>query len=242
MSDKTYRPKFLTTQDIREGCIRLSNGDENETRICVINEEFRQGFDFIEQFPTAVSMFGSARLPQDHPACLQARRIAFRLAKEQGLAIISGGGGGIMEAASHGAHDANGKAVGLDIVLPHEQKPNPYVTDHIPFYFFFSRKVILAYTAEAYLYFAGGFGTLDEMSGIITLMQTGKIEKRPIILVGTEFWNPLIEYFKKTYLDDYGTIGLDDLSFLTVTDSDDEIVQIVKDAPARIKTSALREA
>ena len=230
-----YRPKFLTVQDIRDGCIRLTNGDEEETRICVINEEFRQGFDFIEQFPRSVTMFGSARLPQSHPSSQLARRIAFRLAKELGFAVITGGGPGIMEAANHGANEAGGRSVGIDITLPHEQHTNPYVTDHIPFYFFFSRKVILAYTAEAYLYFPGGYGTLDEMSGILTLMQTGKIERRPLILVGSDFWNPLVKYFQEVYVEKYQTISPEDMKLFVVSDDDDEIIDIIKSVPTREK-------
>ncbi len=230
---KTYRPKHLTAQDIRDGCLYLTNGDENETRICVVNEELRQGIDIIDKWDKSVTFFGSARTVPAHPHYQRAYRLAKRVA-EMGYAVISGGGPGIMEAANKGAHDIEGaNSVGLTIQLPFEQHTNIYVNNEVSFYYFFTRKVALAYSAEVYLYFCGGYGTLDELFGIITLIQTGKIERVPIILVGTDFWGPLDAFIKNTLRDEFGVISPKDIDLYTITDDEDLIMDIIKNAPIR---------
>jgi len=233
--DKPFRPKRLTTDEIREGCLYLHEGDENETRICVVNEELRQGLDTLMQFEKSVTFFGSARTSPDDPYYKKADRVAARIVKELGYAVAAGGGPGIMGAANQGAFNAGGQSIGITIKLPMEQKSNPYLTVEVPFYFFFTRKVALAYSAEAYLYFPGGFGTLDEFGEILTLVQTNKIAKVPMILVGVEFWQPLVDFFKTMMLEKYKTISPEDLDLFTITDDEDLILDIIKKAPIRQK-------
>lgn len=230
---KIYRPQKLTIQDIRDGCVFLSNGDHTGARICVINEEFRAGFDFIGQFEKSITMFGSARLPEDHPAYQKARSIGRKIAEQLHYAVITGGGPGIMEAGNRGAFEGGGESIGMTIALPMEQFTNEYVTHEQPFYFFFSRKVTMTYSAEAYLYFPGGFGTLDELFEILTLVQTKKIAPVPIVLVGREFWEPLDAFIKSTLLNEFKTISSEDLNLYTITDDEDEILEIVRNAPLR---------
>ncbi|HAO64458.1 TPA: TIGR00730 family Rossman fold protein, partial [Candidatus Taylorbacteria bacterium] len=149
----------ITKNDIRH---------EANKRLSRINHEFVHGIDFLEKFPKSVSIFGSARAKENNAAYKQARRIGSRIVKDLGYAVVTGGGPGIMEAGSRGAHEANGRSLGLTIRLPMEQEINAYLTDRIDFYYFFSRKVILSFSAEAYLFFEGGFGTMDEFFEIVT--------------------------------------------------------------------------
>lgn len=229
-----YRPKKLSLTDIKEGCIALTGQETgNETRICVVNEELRQGLEFVENLEKSVTFFGSARLPENHEFYHQAQSLGYRISKELGYAVISGGGPGIMEAANRGAHDAGGQSIGMTIKLPHEQHTNPFVSEEIPFYFFFTRKVTMTYSAEAYLYFPGGFGTMDELFEILTLVQTGKIGKVPIILVGEKFWKPLDNFIKEILLKEYNLISPEDLDLYTITDDEEKIIEILKSAPHR---------
>jgi len=234
--EKPIRPKRLTIEEIKSGCVYITNGDETETEICVINEEFRQGFDMVKAHKDhnkSVTFWGSARLPEDHEDYLRALSLSRRIAGELGYIITTGGGPGIMEAGNRGAYEMGKPSLGLTIRLPMEQSTNKYVTDEIPFYFFFSRKVLMAYSAEAYLYFAGGFGTFDELFEILTLIQTGKINKVPVILVGKKFWEPVDKFIKETMLNNYKTISPIDLDLYTVTDDEDEIMRILRGAPMR---------
>lgn len=236
MSDThdVFRPKKLTLEDIKEGCIKLTGHETGtETRICVINEELRQGIEFVETLDRSVTCFGSARIGESNPHYEQARNITYRIAKELGYTIITGGGPGMMEAANRGAFEAGGRSIGMTIRLPHEQFTNAYVTDEIPFYFFFTRKVTMTYSAEAYIYFPGGFGTMDELFEILTLVQTGKIAKVPVILVGEDYWRPLDEFIKKSFLEQHQTISLADAALYTITDDEDTILDIVRNAPIR---------
>lgn len=231
---QVYRPKKLTTDEIREGCVYLTGKEESdETRVCVINEEFRQAFDFLDQFEKSVTFFGSARIDEANEHYQQARRLGKRIVEEVGCAIVTGGGPGIMEAGNRGAKDGSGQSVGLTIDLPKEQETNPYVDSELSFYFFFSRKVALTYAAEAYIYFPGGYGTLDEIFEILTLVQTGKIAKVPIILVGTDYWNPLDDFIQKQLLETHNAINFTDTDLYTITDNEDEVLRIVTEAPIR---------
>lgn len=235
-NNKPLRPKRLTLDEIKSGCVYVTNGDETETRICVINEEFRQGFDIIKKSKDnnkSVTFWGSARLPEDHEDYQRALRLSRRIAGELGYSIVTGGGPGIMEAGNRGAYEMGKPSFGLTIKLPMEQYTNRYVTEDIPFYFFFTRKVLMAYSAEAYLYFPGGFGTFDELFEVLTLVQTGKISKVPIILVGKKFWEPLDKMIRETMLREFKTISVEDLDLYKITDDEDEIVEIVKNAPMR---------
>ncbi len=235
-----YRPKKLSLDDIKTGCVTLYGDNNEETKLCMIQEEFRNGIDMISEFTPSVTFYGSARIEETNPVYQKARDLAYRISKELGYIVISGGGGGIMEAASRGAHDAGGRAVGLTIRLPHEQKTNPYVTDEIPFYFFFARQVILSYTTEVCIFCAGGFGTFNELFEILTLEQTGKIGKIPIILYGSEFWNPLQSLIKEVLAEKYGTINEEDTNIYTITDDQDEILRIISESRLRDGRDALK--
>jgi len=138
-----------------------------------------------------------------------------------------------MEAANKGAHDAGGQSIGFTIKLPHEQKDNPYLTGKLDFNFFFSRKTMMWFAAEAYLFFPGGFGTFDELFEVLTLVQTGKIEKVPIILVGEEYWKPLNTLIQEDMLSHHYTISAEDTDLYTITDDEDKILEIIKNAPIR---------
>jgi uncharacterized protein (TIGR00730 family) len=231
---RPFRPKKLTTDDIRAGCIKLHDKDEIEVEICVSDEELRQGLDFMETIPKSITIFGSARTPESNRHYEKARRIAYRAAKELDCAVITGGGPGIMEGANRGAYEANGKSVGMQIILPHEQVSNPYLTDEVPFYFFYNRKTVMRFTSEVYLFFPGGFGTLDELFETLTLVQTGKIAPVPIIVIGEEFWKPLDQFIGK-YLGEDHMIGESDQSLYTITDDEDKIIEMIKNAPLRNK-------
>lgn len=199
-------------------------------RIFRIMSEFIDGFEFLSEYSNTVTFFGSARLPQDHPAAQKARQLAGLLA-EANVTVITGGGPGIMEAANRGAVEAGGESVGLNIELPLEQRANPYLTKGVGFHYFFTRKVMLAYSAEAYVFFPGGLGTVDEFSELATLLQTQKIEEHiPIILMDSEFWQPLLDWIQKTMYEKYKTIDARDQKLWTLTDSVEEAYQIINKA------------
>jgi uncharacterized protein (TIGR00730 family) len=229
---RPFRPKQLTTDDIREGCVKLYGEDSVETQLCVSDEELRQGLDFVENIERSITIFGSARTPEGHKDYEKARRIAYRAAKECNAAVITGGGPGIMEASNRGAYEANGQSIGMQIILPHEQVTNPYLTNMLPFYFFYNRKTVMRYASEVYLFFPGGYGTLDELMESLTLVQTGKIAKIPLILVGTEYWKMFDKFIKQDLEKDH-MIGESDPSLYHITDDEDEIIEIIKNAPKR---------
>lgn len=228
-----FVPRHIGIDDIKNGCMVLTNGDGEETKLCMIQEEFRNGIDTVKEFGPSVTFYGSARLKEDHPDYITARNLAFRIGKELGYIVMSGGGGGIMEAANRGANEAGVKSVGLTIKLPHEQSTNPFVTNEIPFHFFFARQVCMSYTTEACIFCAGGFGTFDELFEILTLLQTGKIGKLPVILFGTEYWNPIIKVIKEVLSEKYNTISIDDFDLFTVTDDQDLVLDIIKKSKIR---------
>jgi len=219
--------KFQLKKDTREmHCRVLTDLFETDDaiqswRIFRIMSEFVSGFDILRKYSTAATFFGSARLTPQDPTYKAAELLAAKLAKK-GYAIITGGGPGIMEAANVGAFKVGGKSIGLNIELPMEQKLNPYVTESESFHFFFSRKVMLSFASEVYVYFPGGFGTLDELLEIVTLVQTKKITPVPIILYGKDFWEPLMDYFDKQLVKKYKTISAEDLGLFHIVDSVDE--------------------
>lgn len=204
-----------------------TNGDAIESwRVFRIMSEFVMGFELLRKHGLAVSIYGSARTGPGDPYYKQAEELAAKLAKKN-FAVITGGGPGIMEAGNVGAFKVGGQSVGLNIQLPFEQKLNPYTTESLDFDFFFSRKVMLAFASEAYVYFPGGFGTMDELFEMMTLIQTKKIERIPIVLYGTDFWTPMISFFKQTLLKEYKTINKEDLEIFHVVNSVDEAVKYI---------------
>ena len=191
---------------------------ETSERLSRIDKEFADGFDLINKYNDTVTFFGSARFKEDNPYYKKDEDVAAALSKE-GYTIVSGGGGGIMEAADRGASEVGGEAIGLNIKLPKEQTLNPYATDSMAFRYFFVRKVILVFGASAYIFFPGGFGTLDEFFEVITLIQTKKMPVAPVILYGNEYWTAL-DMFIKNYLRE----GLH-----TITPGDENIYSITED-------------
>jgi len=195
-------------------------------RVFRIMAEFVQGFELLREHGLAATFWGSARTTPDEPYYKEAEELAAKLAKK-GFSIISGGGPGIMEASNVGAFKVGGKSVGLNIQLPFEQKLNPYTTESLDFDFFFSRKVMLTFASEVYVYFPGGFGTLDELFEILTLIQTKKIEPIPVILYGRDYWEPLLGFFEKTLLKKFNTISPEDLELFEIVDSVDEAFKFI---------------
>jgi uncharacterized protein (TIGR00730 family) len=224
---KKVASPFVIKKDSRKMHCRINTDlleDEDAVqswRVFRIMSEFVEGFEVLRKYSTAATFFGSARLRPGDPAYKEAEKLAAMLGKN-GFTIITGGGPGIMEAANVGAFKVGGKSVGLNIELPMEQKLNPYVTQSKQFHFFFSRKVMLAFASEVYIYFPGGFGTLDELFEIVTLIQTEKITKIPIVLYGKDFWEPLIVFMKETLIKKYKTIDASDLDLFKVVDTVEE--------------------
>ena len=205
-------------------------------RVFRIMSEFIEGFQFLADFKKTVSFFGSARFTEDKEWYQQAQKLAGRLA-EEGFAIVTGGGPGIMEAANRGASEfGNGsQSIGLNIQLPSEQRVNPYVKKGLGFHYFFTRKVMLSYAAQAYVFFPGGFGTLDEFFELVTLIQTKKInEKIPVVLVGEDYWMPLLNWIKTDVYGKYGAIDEVDMNIYKVVDTVDEAFEIVKHSKERL--------
>ncbi|MEK7462285.1 MAG: TIGR00730 family Rossman fold protein [Patescibacteria group bacterium] len=243
------RKKKVTIKSVTPYVCRLENellnpkgtdGDAVQSwRVFRIMSEFVQGFELLRDTGLAVTFWGSARLRPDNKYYKAAEELASKLARK-GFAIVSGGGPGIMEASNVGAFKVGGKSVGLNIQLPYEQKLNPYTTHSLSFDFFFSRKVMLTFASEAYIYFPGGFGTMDEFFEIITLIQTKKIEQIPIILYGKEFWEPLIRFFEKDMMKKFGTIGPEDLALFELVDSvDDAYKYLIKHVDTKNNTRQL---
>jgi uncharacterized protein (TIGR00730 family) len=194
-----------------------------------ILSEFVDGVETMSRYPAGVAVFGSARLKPEHPSYQQAEQCG-RMLAEKGFTVITGGGPGIMEAANKGAKLAGGTSIGLNIVLPMEQRPNPYQTVDIEFRYFFVRKVMFVKYARGFIIFPGGFGTMDELFEALTLIQTLKIVPFPVVLVGKDFWSGLVDWMRKTLLDEYAAISPGDFDIFTVTDSVDEAVKIVWEA------------
>lgn len=203
-------------------------------RIALVGRELSDGISFSQRHTRSVTVFGSTRLRPGSPLYKRAYSLAKRISKE-GFAITTGGGPGAMEAANKGAHDAGGHSLGFTIRLPQEEVANPYVNESVNFYYFFTRKVALSFAAEAYVYFPGGFGTLDELFEILTLVQTHKIPPVPIILFGKEYWTPLDTFFKKHLAQKYKTIDKRDTGLYIITDSEDEAMEAIRRAPIRRK-------
>jgi len=223
-------PKSLEERKLEHKDLEASDGVT--WRVFRIMAEFVSGFQFIAQFEKTVSFFGSARLPEGSRYYLDAYHLAKKLG-ESGYSILTGGGPGIMEAGNRGAKEAGVPSLGLNIQLPYEQRINSYVTKGIGFHYFFTRKVMLSAAGQAYVYFPGGYGTLDEFFELITLIQTEKMELIPIVLYGKEFWGPLDTFLRQTVFEKFKGIDEEDMNLYTIVDSVDEAVKLVKQSKAR---------
>ena len=199
---------------------------EESWRIFRIMAEFVEAIETLSEVKHAVSIFGSARTKPDDPYYQKAELLARRLA-EAGFGVITGGGPGIMAAANKGAAEAGGQSVGMNIRLPFEQKPNPFANISIDYKYFFIRKVMFVKYAMAYVIFPGGFGTLDELFEALTLIQTKRIKRFPVILVGSEYWNGLVDWLKKTMLRDHN-ISPADLELFQIIDDPEEVVRHIQ--------------
>ncbi|MDO8579422.1 MAG: TIGR00730 family Rossman fold protein [bacterium] len=224
--------KKTVGHDINHAISRKEFIENSHRRLSTINSEFGHAFKFLKNYPHSVSFFGSSRFAEDHPCYIHARALSRRIVEELKYAVVTGGGQGVMEAANRGAFEAGGKSVGMNIVLPHEQKMNQYLTAHMRFYYFFVRKVALTFSAEVFIFFPGGFGTLDEFFELVTLVQSGKIARVPIICVGREYWQKILD-LAIILRDDYKTISSGDEKIFHITDSDDEVMKIIRNTPAR---------
>ena len=221
MNETTSRGSTLGEQEKR-----LLRGPASRwaelTRVMRIGAEFIRGFRKLHFVGPCVTVFGSARTKEDDPYYAMARRVGARLA-EVGFTVMTGGGPGIMEAANRGARDVGGPSVGCNIELPHEQEPNPYVDEWVEFRYFFVRKVMLVKYSHAFIALPGGYGTMDEIFEASTLIQTGKISDFPLILMGADYWAPLLAFLRDTMVPD-GTISEEDYTRLVVTDEPVEAV------------------
>jgi uncharacterized protein (TIGR00730 family) len=197
-----------------------------EAEVELIADEFRDGFEAVDRIGgPAVTVFGSARIAEDDPLYEQSREVGRRLA-EAGFAVVTGGGPGTMEAANRGAKDAGGTSVGFNIELPHEQRANVYLDIEVKFRHFYARKVCLVKASEGFVLMPGGFGTLDELFESLTLIQTGKLLHFPVVLVGTEHWQPLVEFWSSRLLP-RRMISPEDLELCVLTDDPDEAVETI---------------
>ncbi len=197
-----------------------------------IADEFAEGFNFLEDYPKTVTFFGSSLMREDNLYCRSARELAGRIVKELDYAVLTGGGPGIMEAANRGAYENGGASLALTIRLPHPQIVNDYITKQVDPNYFFVRKVMLSFQAAAFIFYPGGYGTLDEFFEILTLVQTQKLTGTPIICVGADYWNALKKFIQEELLT-RETILPDNLNLFTITDNHDEIIDLIKKAPIR---------
>lgn len=210
-----------------EEVLKMHPGDVEPERMTKIVEEFTKGFHFLKSYGLAATIYGSARSDPDSPNYQEAQKLAAQLSKE-GFAIITGGGPGIMEAANKGAYESGGQSAGINIQLPHDQRINEYVTDSEAFYYFFIRKVMLAFASEVYIFFPGGFGTLDEFFEMLMLVQTKKIEPIPIILIGKAYWQPLLTWFEKELYEKNKAISYEDMNLYQLVDDAGEAMELIR--------------
>ncbi|MFA5853942.1 MAG: TIGR00730 family Rossman fold protein [Patescibacteria group bacterium] len=201
--------------------------DEFGWRIFRIMAEFVDGFQIIRGLNKTVSFFGSARFGENDHHYKEARELAQKLGKA-GYTIVTGGGPGIMEAGNRGAMDVGAQSVGLNIELPKEQHLNPYTTRSQGFHYFFTRKVMLSYAAQAYVYFPGGFGTLDELLELVVLIQTKKIDPLPVVLVGKDFWSPFMKWIEEHVYKNHQAIDKEDMSIYHLAHDVDDAFSIIE--------------
>ena len=224
-------PRTLDEEIIaaQEAAVRSTLSDED--RIERITEELRTSFDALAGVGAAASFFGSARTPPDHHEYLLARETA-RIVGESGLAIITGGGPGIMEASNRGAKDAGALSIGLNIELPFEQGGNPFCDILLEFHYFFARKIMFVRYASGFVVFPGGYGTMDELFEALTLIQTGKITEFPVVLVGTDYWRGVADWLVERMLAE-GKVAPADVELFTLTDDPFEVRDLLLSASHR---------
>ena len=208
-------------------------------RVMRIIFEFVRGFWTFHFIGPAITVFGSARLKSDHRYYKIAESIG-RIIAQEGFVTVTGGGPGLMEAANKGAKLAGGMSVGANVILPHEQNPNPYLDRCVTFYYFFVRKVILVKYSCAYIVLPGGLGTLDEMTEALTLIQTGKLYDFPVILVGKEYWSGFLDWLKNKMIPE-GTLANHEFNFITVTDDLDEIRNVIHTNGRKLEMPVTRQ-
>lgn len=196
-------------------------------KVFQIMAEFVEGFEKLAAIKPSVSIFGSARMPEDHPYYELGRSIAYELS-QSGFAVVTGGGPGLMEAANRGAYEGKSPSIGLNIELPHEQMGNEYQDIRLSFRHFFSRKVMFVKYASAYVVLPGGFGTLDELAEILTLVQTGKSRRIPIVLVHRPFWEGLVDWLQERLVSE-GMIDPGDMDLMTIVDEPEEVARTIFD-------------
>ena len=227
MSD-TPKPKLFCRIDTELIKNQVPETEDATTdRLFRFMGEVAAAFALLRKYGLAATIYGSARSLEGSPEALEAEKLGGFLAK-RGFTVMTGGGGGIMGAANKGAKDAGGNSVGLNIRLPQEQNLNEHTTDSLTFDHFFSRKLALAFASEVYIFFPGGFGTLDEFFEIVTLIQTGKIGCLPVVLVGKEYWTPLLEWIKNDIYGKYGSVSEADMSIYYLVDSAEEAVALIE--------------
>ena len=207
-------------------------------RIFKIMAEFVDGFDVLMKVGPVVTIFGSARMKKSNPYYKKTVKTA-KLLAENGYGIVTGGGGGIMEAANKGATEGGGESIGLNITLPHEQKPNEFIKTLINFHYFFVRKVMFVKYAHGVIIMPGGFGTLDELCEVLTLVQTKKMHRFPIVLMGKEHWEGFIEWID-SHLNKSGYISPSDMNLFHLTDDPEEAVQLIKEFEIDIEEMKLK--
>lgn len=215
-----------TLQDYHRHAREDLNSDRDTAeRLDRIEAEFQAAFTFLNKLPDSVSIFGSTRALPNSKEYTAAQTLAARLVREKKLAIVTGGGPGIMEAANRGALEAGGVSAGLTIDLDTGEPTNQYFNRSLRFHYFFARKMALSFAASMYIFFPGGFGTMDEFFELITLVQTGKIERIPIFCIGTTYWQPLRRFIEHYMLHPDGYISEADLGLFTVTDDLDLVLE-----------------
>jgi len=228
------REDFVNEDDKIQEKLKQKTWNEIRTNdswgIFKIMSEFVNGYESMARIGPCVSIFGSARIKPDNKYYLLAEKIAYKISKA-GYGVITGGGPGIMEAGNKGAHNGNGTSVGLNIELPFEQHHNPYIDKdkNLNFDYFFVRKVMFVKYSQGFVVMPGGFGTLDELFEAITLIQTKKIGKFPIILVGTDFWSGLIDWINTVLIEKEKTVHSEDMNLIKIVDTEDEVVKVLDD-------------
>ena len=236
-ADDSRTPTDLSRPDPNEEKHFLRGSHDNPRELATAGRvflEFVRGFENLGGLGPCVTVFGSARFKEDHRYYELARALG-RVLAERGFAVMTGGGPGIMEATNRGAREGGGVSIGCNIELPMEQKPNPYLDRFVEFEYFFVRKVMLVKYSQAFVVMPGGLGTLDEIFETATLIQTGKIERFPIVAMGSDFWEPFQEFTMGSMLRE-GTVDESDRELFTLTDSVDEAVAAIEDGmgPSRI--------